>query len=70
MPEPCPYAARSSVLTAALLAAPVAHASATFDRDDAPPSAAQSAASWQLDPQRPLSFVSRRERYLCSLAQR
>ncbi|HWL35305.1 MAG TPA: hypothetical protein VNQ77_03855 [Frankiaceae bacterium] len=41
-----------------------------FDRDAAPPAQSQSDASWRLDPNRPLSFVSRRERLLCSQAQR
>ena len=40
-----------------------------FDRKAKPPAQPESDASWRLDPNRAISFVSQRERMLCRLAQ-
>ena len=41
-----------------------------FNRKAKPPAQAQSDASWDLDPNRPISFATQRERYVCSEIQR
>jgi hypothetical protein len=41
-----------------------------FNRDGRVPTQRQSDASWALAAGRPLTFVTQRERALCSLAQR
>lgn len=42
----------------------------TFDRDGKRPTAAATAASWRAAATRPISFVTQREKTICSMAQR